>query len=229
MTPASAMGTTRVLHIVENLDRGAVENWLVRMLRHARRACQAPDWTFYCTLGRPGALDAKTKELVDEVEKGFAAVTQSESDAGLSRRLFGRLLGWLQDRKAPVFVVATSNDIESLPPEMVRKGRFDEIFFVDLPDRDERKEIFTIHLTKRTRDPLHFDLDALAEASDGFSGAEIEQAVVSGLYTAFSGSSDVTTAILVDELRATRPLSVTRREDIAELRAWAADRAVPVR
>lgn len=165
--------------------------------------------------------------MVDEIEKGFASVSSAESDAGLSRRVFGRLLGWLQDRKAPVFVVATSNQIAELPPEMIRKGRFDEIFFIDLPDRDERKQIFTIHLRKRKRDPAAFDLDLLAGASDGFSGAEIEQAVVAGLYTAFSASSEVTTAILIEELRATRPLSVTRREAIAELRAWAADRAVP--
>jgi SpoVK/Ycf46/Vps4 family AAA+-type ATPase len=167
--------------------------------------------------------------MIDEIEKGFASVSSSESDAGLSRRLFGRLLGWLQDRKAPVFVAATSNRIGELPPEMIRKGRFDEIFFVDLPDREERKEIFAIHLRKRKRDPAAFDLDALAAAAEGFSGAEIEQAVVSGLYTAFAASSEVTTAILLEELRATRPLSITRREDIAELRAWAADRAVPVR
>jgi hypothetical protein len=165
--------------------------------------------------------------LIDEIEKGFASVSSAESDAGLSRRLFGRLLGWLQDRKAPVFVVATSNAIDQLPPEMIRKGRFDEIFFIDLPTAAERKDIFAIHLGKRERDPARFDLDALAAAADGFSGAEIEQAVVSALYTAFAASSEVTTEILVGELRATRPLSVTRREDIAELRAWAADRAVP--
>ncbi|MBI2218620.1 MAG: AAA family ATPase [Candidatus Rokubacteria bacterium] len=165
--------------------------------------------------------------LIDEIEKGFASVSSSESDAGLSRRLFGRLLGWLQDRTAPVFVVATSNAIAELPPEMIRKGRFDEIFFIDLPTPEERKEIFTIHLRKRDRDPARFDLEALVHASDGFSGAEIEQAVVSSLYTAFSASSDVTTEILVAELTGTRPLSVTRREDIAELRAWASERAVP--
>ncbi|MBI1735417.1 MAG: AAA family ATPase, partial [Candidatus Rokubacteria bacterium] len=112
--------------------------------------------------------------MIDEIEKGFASVSSSESDGGLSRRIFGRLLGWLQDRKAPVFVVATSNDIEQLPPEMVRKGRFDEIFFIDLPTGDERQQIFSIHLKKRKRDPARFDLAALAAASDGFSGAEIE-------------------------------------------------------
>jgi SpoVK/Ycf46/Vps4 family AAA+-type ATPase len=167
--------------------------------------------------------------MIDEIEKGFAAVTQSESDAGLSRRLFGRLLGWLQDRKAPVFVVATSNAIDQLPPEMVRKGRFDEIFFTDLPDSEERKEIFRIHIARRKRDPATFDLAALAAAADGFSGAEIEQAVVAALYTAFSASTELQTSHIVEELRATRPLSVTRAEAIAELRAWAAERAVPAR
>jgi len=167
--------------------------------------------------------------MIDEIEKGFASVSSSESDAGLSRRIFGRLLGWLQDRKAPVFIVATSNDIEALPPEMVRKGRFDEIFFIDLPDADERKQIFQIHLAKRKRDPAAFDLAALAAHSDGFSGAEIEQAVVSALYTAFSASAELATAHVVEELKATRPLSVTRAEVIANLRAWAAERAVSAR
>jgi hypothetical protein len=164
---------------------------------------------------------------IDEIEKGFAAVSQSESDAGLSKRIFGRLLAWLQDRPAPVFVAATCNDILSLPPEMMRKGRFDEIFFVDLPDRAERAEIFVIHLRKRKRDPAAFDLSRLVEASDGFSGAEIEQAIVSALYAAFAAGSDLTTDLLVRELGSTRPLSVVRAEEVAALRAWASARAVP--
>jgi SpoVK/Ycf46/Vps4 family AAA+-type ATPase len=139
--------------------------------------------------------------MIDEIEKGFASASSSESDAGLSRRLFGRLLGWLQDRRAPVFVVATSNRIADLPPELIRKGRFDEIFFIDLPTRDERKEIFAIHLARRDRDPARFDLGALADAAGGFSGAEIEQALVSALYTAFCAESDVTTAIVLAELQ----------------------------
>src|SRR5215813_9878352 len=116
--------------------------------------------------------------MIDELEKGLSYNAGGDADAGLSKRVFGRLLAWLQDRKAPVFVVATSNDIGQLPPELTRKGRFDEIFFVDLPNAEERREIFTIHLRKRKRDPRLFDLTALAAASDGFSGAEIEQAVV---------------------------------------------------
>jgi SpoVK/Ycf46/Vps4 family AAA+-type ATPase len=162
--------------------------------------------------------------MVDEIEKGLAYVGSSDADAGVSKRIFGRLLGWLQDRPAPVFVVATSNQITQLPPELMRKGRFDEIFFIDLPHREERKEIFAVHLRKR--DPSGFDLDALAGASEGFSGAEIEQAVVSALYTAFSHGTDLTTQLLIEELEATRPLSVTRKEEIAALREWAQGRAV---
>ncbi len=164
--------------------------------------------------------------MIDEIEKGFAYVGSSEADAGLSRRIFGRLLGWLQDRNAPVFVVTTCNQVSQLPPELMRKGRFDEIFFIDLPDAQERKEIFTIHLRKRKRDPAKFDLDALAAASDGFSGAEIEQAVVSALYTAFSRGRDLDTQLLVEELAPTRPISVTRKEEIDDLRQWAHGRAV---
>ena len=164
--------------------------------------------------------------MIDELEKGLSYNPSGDADAGLSKRVFGRLLAWLQDRKAPVFVVATSNDIGQLPPELTRKGRFDEIFFVDLPNAAERQEIFAIHLRKRKRDPKLFDLDGLAAASDGFSGAEIEQAVVAALYTAFSRGVEVTSAIIVEELKATKPLSVTRAEDVAALRAWARDRTV---
>ena len=156
----------------------------------------------------------------------FAAVGSAEADAGLSKRIFGRLLGWLQERKAPVFVVATCNQIAELPPELMRKGRFDEIFFIDLPDAEARKEIFTVHLKKRKRDPAAFDLNALGHAAEGFSGAEIEQTVVSALYTAFSRGSDLDTHLLLDELKATNPLSVTRQEDITALRAWARGRTV---
>lgn len=164
--------------------------------------------------------------MIDEIEKGFAFTGSSEADAGLSRRIVGRLLGWLQDRTAPVFVVATCNQLAQLPPELTRKGRFDEIFFIDLPRREERKDIFAIHLRKRKRDPSAFDLDALADASEGFSGAEIEQAVVSGLYTAFSHGGDLTTQLLLEELTATKPLSVTRKEEIVALRQWAEGRTV---
>jgi SpoVK/Ycf46/Vps4 family AAA+-type ATPase len=164
--------------------------------------------------------------MIDELEKGLSYSAGADSDAGLSKRVFGRLLGWLQDRKAPVFVVATSNNIKELPPELTRKGRFDEIFFVDLPNANERRAIFAVHLKKRKRNAALFDLDALAVASEGFTGAEIEQAVVSALYTAFSKGTEVTSAIIAAELSATKPLSVTRAEEISALREWARDRTV---
>jgi SpoVK/Ycf46/Vps4 family AAA+-type ATPase len=164
---------------------------------------------------------------IDEIEKAMAGATGSDGDGGLSRRILGSFLTWLQDKAAPVFLVATANDITALPPELLRKGRFDEIFFVDLPDEPERRAIFTIHLQRRQRPPELFDLDALAAASDGFSGAEIEQAVVSSLYAAFSGPGRLTTEILLAELAATRPLSVTMAEKVAAIRAWAAERTVP--
>lgn len=163
---------------------------------------------------------------IDEIEKGFTAASQSESDAGLSRRIFGRLLAWLQDRPAPVFVVGTCNDVTSLPPELMRKGRFDEVFFVDLPGPEERSQIFGIHLRKRRRDPAGFDLPRLAQASEGFSGAEIEQAIVSALYAAFTAGCDLTTDLLCREITATRPLSVLRAEEVASLRFWASSRTV---
>ena len=164
--------------------------------------------------------------MIDELEKGLSYTAGGDADAGLSKRVFGRLLTWLNDRKAPVFVVATSNNIKELPPELTRKGRFDEIFFVDLPTAAERREIFSVHLKKRKRNPALFDLNTLAEASDGFTGAEIEQAVVSALYTAFSKGMEVTSAIIAAELSATKPLSVTRAEEITALHEWARDRTV---
>ena len=167
--------------------------------------------------------------LIDEIEKGFASSSSAAADGGLSKRILGRLLGWLQDRRAPVFVVATCNRVQELPPELLRKGRFDEIFFVDLPTLEERKEILALHLSIRDRDPKAFDLERLAAASDGFSGAELEQAIVASLYTAFAGGSRLTTELLEEEIRGTRPLSVTRREEVDALRAWARERAVPAR
>jgi hypothetical protein len=164
---------------------------------------------------------------IDELEKCFSTGGEAESDAGLSRRIFGRLLDWLQDRPAPIFVAATCNNILSLPPELVRKGRFDEIFFVDLPKDSELAEIWTIHLRKRKRDPTAFNISELVQNSRGFSGAEVEQALVSALYSAFSERRPLTTETIVAELRATHPLSVVRAEEIASLRQWAASRAVP--
>jgi hypothetical protein len=163
---------------------------------------------------------------IDELEKAFAS-SGGDEDGGVSRRVFGTFLSWLQERKGDVFVTATSNDIAKLPPEFIRKGRFDEVFFVDLPHVEARAEIFRIHLRKRKQEPQRFDLAALATATDGFSGAEIEQVVVSALYAAFSASRTPDTALLRQEIAATRPLSGTMRERITELRAWAAARTVP--
>jgi ATP-dependent 26S proteasome regulatory subunit len=165
---------------------------------------------------------------LDEIEKGLAGVQSSGlADAGVTARVFATLNTWMQEKTRPVFVVATANDISQLPPELLRKGRFDEIFFVDLPARGERAEIFGIHLRKRKRDPSQFELDRLASESEGSSGAEIEQAVVSGMYTAFEEEREVTTEDISTALRQTVPLSVTMREDIEMVRRWAKGRARP--
>lgn len=161
---------------------------------------------------------------MDEIEKGLAV---GDEDDGLARRILGALLTWMSERHQPVFVVATANDITRLPPEMVRKGRFDEIFFVDLPAPANRRDIADIHLRKRGLDPRQFDLAALAQATDGFSGSEIEQAIVSAMYTAHAQGRVVTQGDLLEEIRQTRPLSVVMAERVGEIRAWAADRTVP--
>ncbi|HEX8054127.1 MAG TPA: AAA family ATPase [Thermoleophilaceae bacterium] len=167
---------------------------------------------------------------IDELEKAIApSGGGGDTDGGLSRRLFGSFLTWLQEKKAPVFVVATANDLSLLPPELLRKGRFDEIFFVDLPNEQERAEVFRIHLGLRKQDAAAFDFAALVAASEGFSGAEIEQAVIASLLGALHDGVPLTTEHVVAELGSTVPLSVTRREDVAELRASAEGRFVPVR
>lgn len=163
---------------------------------------------------------------IDEIEKGFASAAAQSTDGGLSQRMFGSLLTWMQDHAAPVFLVATANNIDALPPELLRKGRFDEIFFVDLPDDDARRMIFAIHLRKRRRDPSGFDLAALASASAGFSGAEIEQAIVASLHTAFASKTEPTTETIIEKLAASPPLSVTMAERVAQLREWAKNRCV---
>ncbi|MDQ6894128.1 MAG: AAA family ATPase [Acidobacteriota bacterium] len=164
---------------------------------------------------------------IDEIEKAFSTSRSSDTDGGVSKRLVASLLTWMQERTSRVFMIATANSVDELPPEMMRKGRFDEIFFVDLPSKEARAEIFALHLKQRGEDPARFDVDRLAAESKGFSGAEIEQAIVSGLYDARSlGSALDTTGILV-AIRSTRPLSVVRGEKIAALRSWAAERCVP--
>jgi hypothetical protein len=161
---------------------------------------------------------------IDEIEKAFPP--GNSEDSGVSQRVLGSFLTWMQERKGDVFVTATANDIDRLPAEFLRKGRFDEIFFVDLPAREVRSEIFRIHLDRRGHDPGRIDLDGLAEATAGFTGAEIEQVVVSALYTAFSGEACLGTELLLSEVHQTRPLSVTRAEYIQALREWAAGRTV---
>jgi ATP-dependent 26S proteasome regulatory subunit len=163
---------------------------------------------------------------VDEIEKGFSGVGSSNvSDAGTAARVFGSFITWLQEKQKPVFVIATANDVSQLPPELVRKGRFDEIFFVDLPSAQERVDIWRIHLLKRNRAPQEFDLGVLAMASEGLSGAEIEQAVIAGLYEAFDRGRPLQMGDLLDVLQDTVPLSRMMDEQIEDLRAWARQRA----
>jgi SpoVK/Ycf46/Vps4 family AAA+-type ATPase len=150
-----------------------------------------------------------------------------DDDDGLSRRMLGTFLTWLSERKKPVFVVATANDIMRLPPELVRKGRFDEIFFVDLPSPQNRRDILRIHLFKRSLDPAQFDLDALVEATKGFSGSEIEQAVVSATYASRVHGHGLAQQDLLAEIHQTRPLSVVMAEKVQETRDWASSRTVP--
>lgn len=169
---------------------------------------------------------------IDEIEKAFAAAASTSTDGGLSRRMFGSLLTWMQEHTAPVFLVATANDIEALPPELLRKGRFDEIFFVDLPGPAARRQILSIHLRRRGVDPAGLDLAGAIAASEGYSGAELEQGVVSALLDAFDApergpGAGVDGPRLEAALRRSPPLSVTMAERVAELREWARNRCVP--
>lgn len=161
---------------------------------------------------------------MDEIEKGVAV--QGDDD-GLTRRILGTFLTWMSERKKPVFVVATANEIMRLPPELVRKGRFDEIFFVDLPSPENRRDILLIHLRKRSLDFKEFDVDAIVAATNGFSGSEIEQAIISAMYNARAKHEVLTQEELIAEIRQTRPLSVVMAEKVQETRDWAATRTVP--
>jgi len=161
---------------------------------------------------------------LDEIEK---ALSSGDNDGGTSRRVLGTFLTWLAEQRARVFIVATANDITALPPELVRKGRFDEIFFVDLPSPVARREILGIHSKKRNVALSDAQIEVLAARSEGFSGAELEQAVVSAQYTAFSNKRACDAALIAAELQVTRPLSVVMGEKIAELRDWARERTVP--
>jgi SpoVK/Ycf46/Vps4 family AAA+-type ATPase len=166
---------------------------------------------------------------IDELEKVFAGSGPDSAsvDAGVSSRLLASFLSWMQDRKAPVFVAATCNNVTALPPELIRKGRFDELFFVDLPNQAERKQIFSIQLASKKRNPGDFDLDQVAATALGYSGAEIEAAVQTALYAVFSSKQELSTQALLNALKTTVPLSITRAEEIEALREWAGKRAVP--
>jgi SpoVK/Ycf46/Vps4 family AAA+-type ATPase len=166
--------------------------------------------------------------FIDEIDKAFAGgVGSSDSDGGTSSRIFGTFLTWMQEKTSPVFVMATANRVERLPSEFLRKGRFDEIFFVDLPNSEERKDIFQIHLQKRRRDIDRFDLDQLTKVCDGFSGAEIEQGLISAMYEAFAQGREFTQLDIIAAIRATLPLSKTMSEQVTALRDWARQRARP--
>ncbi len=166
---------------------------------------------------------------IDELEKVFAGSgpDSASADAGVSSRLLASFLSWMQDRKSPVFVAATCNNVTVLPPELIRKGRFDELFFVDLPNHVERKQILAIQLARRKRNPVEFDLDKVAAAANGYSGAEIDAAVQGALYAAYAEKKPLATQSLLDALGQTVPLSTTRAEEIDALREWARTRAVP--
>jgi hypothetical protein len=165
---------------------------------------------------------------IDEIEKAMAQGRGGGDGSEVTRRIFGAFLTWLQEKRIEVFVVATANDLSALPPELIRKGRFDEIFFVDLPTPEERRAIFEIHLAQRKQDPAAFSMAPLLDASDGFSGAEIEQAVIASLYRALHEKRSLDNEFLLAELNATLPLSVSRMEEVAQLRALGRERFVPV-
>jgi AAA+ superfamily predicted ATPase len=195
------------------LDPGSLYNkYIGETEKNFRRAVQTAERLAPCVL------------FIDELEKAFAS--GGGEDGGVSQRVLGTFLSWLQDRTGDVFTVATANDVSRLPPEFLRKGRFDEVFFVDLPNADAREQIARIHLAKRNQDADSLAIDQIVTATDGFSGAEIEQLIVSALYTAFNTGNPVSTELLLTETRATSPLSVVMAEKVNALRSWAAGRTV---
>ncbi|VAX23619.1 ATPase of the AAA+ family protein associated with FIG137771 hypothetical protein [hydrothermal vent metagenome] len=163
---------------------------------------------------------------IDEIEKGFSGIKSSgTTDAGVTSRIFATFLTWMQEKKRPVFVIATANAISELPPELLRKGRFDDIFFIDLPQDNERREIAKIHIKKRNRKTENFNINEIAAASNGFSGAEIEMAVVEAMYAGFAEKREFTTEDITSAIKASVPLSTTMAEEIGALRQWAKERA----
>lgn len=197
------------------LDMGAVfSSFVGESESHIRKALALAQSVSPCVL------------WIDEIDKGLGGLKGSGSgDAGTTQRVFGTLVTWMQENTRPVFVVATANNITMLPPEILRKGRFDEIFFVDLPDTPSRERIFSIHLERLGRDPRHYDLGTLAELAKSFSGAEIEAAVIAGMYNALSDSRELETGDIVAAISETFPLAETMREEIAGIRLWAKGRA----
>ena len=163
---------------------------------------------------------------IDEIEKGFAA-SSGDADGGVSQRILGTFLTWMQERKVNCFIAATANDIYRLPPEFLRKGRFDEIFFVDLPDMESRERLLKIHLKKRGLKPEDFDLKKIVDVTVGFSGAEIEQAIIAALYRASTEKEVISTKHIIEQIKSTKPLSVLKKEAISALRAWAKERTIP--
>jgi AAA+ superfamily predicted ATPase len=195
------------------LDPGGLYNkYIGETEKNFKRAMQTAERLAPCVL------------FIDELEKAFAS--GGSEDGGVSQRVLGTFLSWLQDRRGDVFTVATANDVSRLPPEFLRKGRFDEVFFVDLPNEGAREQIVRIHLRKRNQDVAGLDVMAIVRATAGFSGAEVEQVIVSALYTAFSDSKPLSTELLLAEVHATRPLSQTMAERVQSLRQWAAGRTV---
>jgi SpoVK/Ycf46/Vps4 family AAA+-type ATPase len=162
---------------------------------------------------------------IDEIEMGVSVFSDSV-ESGSTSRIFASFLTWMQEKKASVFVAATANDIDRLPPEMIRKGRFDEVFFVDLPDRTEREEIIRIHLTTRGKDVAEVSVQGLGQSTEGFTGAEIEQAIINAMYHAFSEHREVTMSDIYSAIGSTVPLSVTMKEQITKTKRWADNRAV---
>ncbi|MEW5872057.1 MAG: AAA family ATPase [Chloroflexota bacterium] len=188
------------------LDVGALYGSLVgESEERARQALRLAETVAPCLL------------WIDEMEK---ALSHGDLDSGTSLRVFGTILTWMQEKTAPCFVVATANDISRLPPELLRKGRFDEIFFLDLPTRQERREIFAVHLRKRKRLPQDFDLDLLAHESQGYVGAEIEQAIIDAMYVGFNAGREFSTQDILEATRRQVPLSVSQREIVQALRDW---------
>ncbi len=195
------------------LDFGALySKWHGESEKNLRESLRAAEGLAPCVL------------WVDEMEKALAA---GDGDSGVSRRVLGTFLTWLAEQRARIFVVATANDISALPPELVRKGRFDEIFFVDLPHRAARADILGIHARKRNVALSAAEAAALSDRSEGFSGAELEQAVVAALYTSHSLNKPMSAALIARELAATQPLSVVMGEQVKALRTWARERTVP--